>query len=233
MRRHRLLVRVAVVVGVVVALVAVAWVVLVSPALALDSARVRISGEGTVIDKGQVAAMVAKEKGTPLPRLDTVGLRERLRGLNGVRNVSISRLWPRGLEVRLVSREPVAAIPLDGAYTLVDVDAVAVAHADVAPADVPVIAMPWDSGAEPSRPLHAALVLLAAVPADLRSQVAEVSAHTQDDVEMALRDGERILWGGSQDPALKVKVLMTLRALPENAGVAVYDVSVPTMPVTR
>ena len=72
-----------------------------------------------------------------------------------------------------------------------------------------------------------------ALPADLHAQVAEVSAPTRDAVRMTLRDGVVVEWGSSEDAALKVRVLQTLRAVPENAGVTLYDVSAPTMPVTR
>lgn len=233
MRRHRLRLRISIVVAAVVAVGVAVWVVMFSPVLALDLDRVTISGQGTVIDVDAVAGLAAADRGVPLPRLDTVGLRGRILELNGVKDVSIRRSWPRGLEIALVSREPVAAVPAEGGYVLVDVEAVDVAHVDQPPADLPVITVPWAGTADPSRPLRAALVLLGATPPELRAQIAEVSAQTQDDVEMVLRDGVRIQWGGAQDAALKVKVLLTLRALPENAEVKIYDVSAPTTPVTR
>lgn len=233
MRRHRIWVRVAIVLGALVVAGAAVWVLLFSPVLALDTDRVTISGEGTVIDVDEVAAIVDAQDGVPLPRLDTVGIRTQILELNGVRDVSLRRSWPRGLRVSMVSREPVAAIPVDGEFALVDEEAVDVARVGEPPGDLPVITIPWDSGGEPSRPLDSALGLLAALPPEVRAETAEVSAATQDDVQMVLRSGVTVLWGGSQDAALKVKVFLTLRALPENAAVTVYDVSSPTTPITR
>ena len=99
------------------------------------------------------------------------------------------------------------------------------------PAGLPEIDAPLDD--QGARALDAALVLLNALPADLHAQVAEVSAPTRDAVRMTLRDGVVVEWGSSEEAALKVRVLQTLRAVPENAGVTVYDVSAPRLPVTR
>jgi cell division protein FtsQ len=231
MRRHRLLRRV---VGWTLAVLVVAglgWVVLVSPVLGLDTERVSISGEGTVVDTAQVAAVVAEAAGTPLPRLDTVALRERVLGLNGVRDVEIRRSWPTGLDVRLESREPVVAVPVDGGFALLDADGVRVRTDPVAPEGLPQVEVPLDD-ADP-RALDAAIVLLNALPSDLRAQVLHVSASTRDAVVMRLRDGDTVEWGSAEDAALKVRVLQTLRAVPENEAVTVFDVSAPMLPVTR
>lgn len=239
MQRYRRRRRVAIVVSSVAALLAVVWVVLFSPVLGTDPAKVTITGEGTVIDRAEVSAIVAEVEGVPLPRLDTVALRHRILELNGVRDVQILRVWPDGLSVALVSREPVAAVPVgdDGAdgYALVDADGVQVAAVPGVPEGLPEVKVPLGSpdGTRVARPLRAALVILNALPPDVRAQVAEVSAATQDAVEMRLRDGATVLWGSAEEVALKVKVFQTLRALPENAAASVYDVSSPTTPITR
>ena len=55
----------------------------------------------------------------------------------------------------------------------------------------------------------------------------------QDTVHLVLADGAQVEWGSADDTALKARVLQTLRAAPASAGAAVYDVSAPTMPITR
>ncbi|WP_223304832.1 cell division protein FtsQ/DivIB, partial [Cellulomonas sp. B6] len=86
-----------------------AWLLLVSPVLALDPTKVEVTGAGTVVAVDQVLAVVAERAGTPLPRLDTVGLRDAVLDVPGVREARVVREWPDGLAVQLVSREPVAA----------------------------------------------------------------------------------------------------------------------------
>lgn len=231
MRRHRVRTRLLAWTSGVLVVAALVWVAFFSSVLGLDAEDVTISGEGTVIDPAQVEAVVAESVGVPLPRLDTVALRERVLALNGVRDVEIRRAWPTGLSVLLESREPVVAVPVDGGFALLDADGVRVRTDPAVPEGLPEIDAPLDDRG--AKALDAALVLLNALPADLHAQVAEVSAPTRDAVRMTLRDGVVVEWGSSEDAALKVRVLQTLRAVPENAGVTLYDVSAPTMPVTR
>ncbi|WP_251150747.1 cell division protein FtsQ/DivIB [Cellulosimicrobium sp. Marseille-Q4280] len=231
MRRHRVLRRVLWWTAGLVTAAGLGWVAFFSPVLGLDPQDVTISGEGTVIDPAQVSAAVAEEQGVPLPRLDTLALRERVLALNGVRDVEIRRTWPTGLDVRLESREPVVAVPVEEGYALLDADGVRVRTEAAVPDGLPEVDVPLDDAGR--RALESALVLVNALPPELHAQVAEVSATTRDAVVMRLRDGVTVEWGSSEDAALKVRVLQTLRAVPENAGVTVYDVSAPTLPVTR
>ncbi|OCI31597.1 cell division protein FtsQ [Oerskovia enterophila] len=231
MRRHRVRRTILIWVASVVAVAAVVWVALFSPVLGTDPAKVEITGEGTVIDVAQVQQIVSGVAGVPLPRVDTIGLREQILSLNGVRDATILREWPDGLSVTLESREPVAAVPHEGAYVLLDRDGVQVLTVEEVPEGIPEIGVSLDE--KGARSLRAARIVLNALPPELRAEVAEVTAETQDAVEMTLRDGAVVEWGNGEDAALKVKVLQTLRSLPENQGATLYDVSAPTMPITR
>lgn len=219
--------------GSVVAVGALAWVLLLSPVLALDTAQVRVTGAGTVVAVEQVQAVVDVEGGTPLTRLDTAALRTALLDVPGVRDATVSRDWPHGLTVALVSREPVAAVPEEAeadvvpGYALVDSEGVQVGRADAPPEGLPVVDVPLGE----SRILAAALGVLEALPEALLADVGSVSAGTQDTVRFVLRDGAEVEWGSAQDGDLKAAVLQALRAAPETAGSARYDVSAPTMPV--
>ncbi|TGJ94585.1 cell division protein FtsQ, partial [Actinotalea fermentans ATCC 43279 = JCM 9966 = DSM 3133] len=231
MRRHRRRNRVLGWAGAVLAVTAGVWVVLFSPLLGTDPAKVEISGEGTVIDVAQVQQVVAGVSEVPLPRVDTIGLRDAILDLNGVRDVRILRVWPDGLSVTLESREPVAAVPHEGAFALLDRDGVQVGTVDAVPEGLPEIGVTLDE--QGARSLRAARIVLNALPPELRAEVAEVTAPTQDAVTMRLRDGAVVEWGNEEDAALKVRVLQALRALPENQGVTLFDVSAPTMPISR
>jgi cell division protein FtsQ len=209
--------------------------VLFSPLLAVKPAKVRVSGYGAYTDQTQVAAIVAQVHGVPLPRLNTGALSRQLREVTGVKDATVTRRWPGGLTVRITPRDPVAAVPKDGAFALVDVDGVTVTTAPTAPtapAGLPAIEAPLGDGGG-ARPMLAALVILDAMPAELRAEVAKVAAPTQDSVQMTLTSGVVIDWGGSAQVALKVRVLQVLRGLPQNAAVTYFDVSAPAMPITR
>lgn len=229
MRRHRWWRRVlAGATGVVVA-GALAWAALWSPALALDPSEVTIAGGGTTVDVEQVREVVLARAGVPLPRIDTVALRGEILALNGVKDVRVSRAWPTGLDVALTSREPVAAVPHDGQYVLLDPEGVQVGTAAEPPAGLAVVEAPLDDAG--ARALQAAMHVLAALPPELNAQVVRVTAATQDDVETVLADGRTVRWGGAARIALKVEVARTLLAVEPGAGVV--DVSSPDLPVTR
>lgn len=227
--------QIAYVVGGAVALLALGYLVLFSPVFRLDPAQVSVTGEGTVVAVDQVEAVVSRYTGTPLPRLSTADLRADVLEVPGVREASVTRHWPRGLTITLVSREPVAAVPeaqaSEGAagFALLDDEGVQVGRTDAAPENLPVVGVPM----EQPRTLQAVLAVLRELPDDLVAQVADVAAQTQDTIAMTLRDGVRVEWGSADETALKASVLSALRASPAAAGATVIDVSAPRLPITR
>ncbi|MFJ3407267.1 cell division protein FtsQ/DivIB [Promicromonospora sp. NPDC090134] len=208
------------------------WATFFSPLFALDAEQVRVTGEGTTVDVGEVREAVTGEAGVPLPRLDTVGLREEILAMNAVKNVRITRAWPDGLTVELTSREPVAAVPQPGdVYALMDAEGVRVATAEEVPEGLPSIVTSLSDAGAGRRALDAALAVLGALPPKLAADITTVSAATQDDVRTTLSDGRVILWGSGADVPLKTKVAQTLlRAEPTATTV---DVSSPGLPVTH
>jgi len=229
--------QVVLVVSGIVGALGLAWLLLLSPVLALDPAQVTVTGAGTVVAVDQVQAVVALRAGEPLPRLDTVRLRDDLLQVPGVREVRVMRDWPRGLSVTLVSREPVAAVPevtppagaTTPGFALLDQDGVQVGRADAASAGLPVVDVPVDD----ARTLTGVLAVLRRLPADLLAQVQAVSATSQDTISLGLRDGATVVWGSADETPLKIAVLTALRASPAAAGASVIDVSAPRMPITK
>jgi len=217
---------------------ALGWLLLLSPVLALDPAQVQVEGAGTVVAVDQVLGVVDAHASTPLPRLDTVRLRDEVLDVPGVREARVTRAWPKGLVVVLVAREPVAAVPEQSSaathggpagFALLDMDGVQVGRVDAAPDGLPVVDVPVGD----KRTLTAVLSVLQQLPADLLAQVGAVSAHTQDTVTMTLRDGVEVDWGSAHETPLKIAVLSALRASPTAAGATVIDVSAPRLPITR
>ncbi|MBO3084318.1 cell division protein FtsQ/DivIB [Cellulomonas sp. zg-ZUI188] len=233
--------QVLLVTGSTVLAAALGWLLFFSPVLALDPAQVHVEGAGTVVAVDQVLGVVQAHATTPLPRLDTVGLRDDVLEVPGVREARVTREWPHGLAVVLVAREPVAAVPEQvGASTqgpeagqpgfaLLDMDGVQVGRVDTPPEGLPVVDVPVGD----KRTLGAVLSVLQQLPADLLAQVGAVSAQTQDTVTMRLRDDVQVDWGSASETPLKVAVLAALRASSAAAGATVIDVSAPRLPITR
>jgi len=231
MRRRLLRDRIVLVSVAAVVVGALAWLLLLSPVLALRADQVQVEGQGTVVDVAAVQAVVQPYDGVPLPRLDTVALRRSVLDVPGVRAAQVTRTWPHGLLVTVVSREPVAAVPRDGGFALLDVEGVQVGRSDVAPEAIPVITVPVDDPG--ARAMTAVLTVLQLLPPELATQVVAASAENQDTVAFALTDGSQVEWGSADESALKARVLTTLRAAGVASGVDVYDVSAPTLPITR
>ncbi|GAA1969628.1 hypothetical protein GCM10009718_01450 [Isoptericola halotolerans] len=229
MRRHRSWRMVVAAVLALVLLGGAGWVVGWSDLLALESGGVTVSGEGSTVDADAVRETVEAAVGTPLVRVDTGALRDEILAMRGVKDVTVARSWPRGIDVALTARVPVAAVPDGGRYVLLDDEGVRVGSRKKVPSSLPVVSVPLDE--ESAGSLRAALAVVSALPADLAREVEQVSAQTQDDVETLLRDGVSVRWGGETNLPLKLEVVLTLREVAQDAGV--IDVSSPELPVTR
>lgn len=213
------------------AVLALGWLLFLSPVLALDPAKVTVRGAGSVVAVDRVLEVVRAHAGTPLPRLDTIGLRDDVLDVPGVREARVMRDWPDGIAVTVVAREPVAGVPdaKRGGYLLLDVDGVQVGRVEKAPQGLPVVDVPVGE----KRTLEAVLTVLEQLPAELLEQVRGVSAGTRDTVRMELRDDVRVEWGSASETPLKIAVLQTLRASEAAKDATVIDVSAPRLPITR
>ncbi|ROS28219.1 cell division protein FtsQ/DivIB [Cellulomonas sp. PhB150] len=215
--------------GGVVAVLALAWLLFFSPVLALDPDQVTVTGAGSVVAVDKVTDVVHARADVPLPRLDTVTMRDEILDVPGVREARVMRDWPHGISVTIVAREPVAAVPDEGGFALLDMDGVQVGRVDSAPKGLPVVDVPVGE----KRTLAAVLSVLEQLPADLLGDVRSVAARTQDTVTMTLRDGVRVDWGSAARTPLKISVLSTILGSKEGKDVKVVDVSAPQLPVTR
>lgn len=218
-------------VAVLLAVVGVGWVTFFSHVFALDLDEVVVTGEDGVVDTDQVRDVVAEHAGVPLPRLDTVALRRGVLDVPGVRAAEVTRSWPRGLRVAVLARQPVAAVERDGQFLLLDVEGVQVGRVDEVPGGLSLVDVPADD--PDARATRAVLAVLLSLPTELAAEVVEASARSQDTVRLVLADGAVVEWGSAEQLALKARVLQTLRDSEVAGSVSVYDVSAPTMPITR
>ncbi len=204
-RRQRWLVRAAVlatVVGVA------CWVVLASPLLAVH--RVQVDGAST-LPAEQVVEAAGIGTGTPLVRVDTATVAERVAGLPQVAAVEVTRGWPQTVVVTLVERVPVAVVEVAGTRSLVDRDGILFDTITGAPPPGVVPLVVPDPGPG-DRATTAALGALTSLPGDVRGQVTAVSATSPDDVTLTLTDGRTVLWGSADQTDRKSQVLGALLA---------------------
>jgi len=205
--------------------VGAAAVVFFTPVFAVRAGEVAVSGIGGVLTGQEVAAVLDEAVGTPLVRLNTGALAERLEELPAVKSAMIGRKWPTGLSVEIEVRVPVAVVRDEPSWALLDAEGVKIAKVAVVPADLPQVAVP--AGAP--RTLRAVLEVLETLPGDLRARIADVGGETEDSVHFTLETGEKVVWGDSSQPAVKAAALAALL----KTKAELYNVSAPTMPFVR
>lgn len=198
-----------------------------SPLLALRTIRV----DGTSrLSAATLQKALAPNLGTPLALLDDAAIKKELGRYTLIRSY-VTELEPPGtLIVHISERTPVGVIQGADDFQLVDPAGIVVERSAKRPDGVPVIELA-------DAPLHGpgfasmAQVLLA-MPAALRGQVDTIAARTHDDVTLTLRgSGQRVLWGSSDQSALKAQVLARLIALHGQSGSGTYTVSAPDFAV--
>lgn len=222
-RRRALLRRAGWVLAAVAPFALAAWVLLGSSWLVVD--RVVVAGESR-LTASEVLAAARVRVGTPLARVDTGDVASRVRALGPVASVSVSRSWPGTLRVVVTEREPVAAVGVGKAWTLYDGTGTQLGTANAVPPTLVRLEVTHPGPGDPST--RAALSVLQSLPKALRLKVAVVRAPSAEQVGLVLRDGRRVVWGGTSDTSAKATALLALLKMPGR----VYDVSSPTV-VTR
>ncbi len=227
-RRARVLtsLRPAIVLAVGVAVVAAAtWAVGWSPLL--DIRTVEIVGTHRVTEE-DIRAVAAVPVGSPLARLDTEGVRQRVGAVRQVTDVSVVRRWPHTVRIVVAERQPAVAVPDGVWFVLVDGEGVSFVTVSDKPAGVPLVVGATAGSLGPAR-VTAVVDVLAALPAEIRRRATEVSVGTVDSVTVTLDDGVRVVWGSPEDGGRKAAVLTALMRTPAK----VYDVTSPDAPTTR
>ena len=221
LRRRRVLAWVA---GVALVL-GLAYLLLLSPVLAVRS--VQVVGVDAPEQKA-IRGSLESSVGTPLARSDLAELTDRVEERPTVDSAEVSRDWPSSLRVDVVPRVPALAVQKNKRQVeIYDIDGNLVERARSAPKGVPTVTADGteDVGAEGVR---AALSLLESLPEEVRRTVSSVTVDPAQRV--SFRAGKTtVVWGDASEPQLKVKVLsVLLEEKPQR-----IDVSTPRMPVTR
>ena len=201
------------------------WVVGWSALLGVDD--IEVSGVSGA-EAAAVAELAAVPTGTPLARVDTDAVADRVRERITVAEVSVRRSWPGTLSVDVVPRTAALVVKNpQGRLEVVDAEGIAFAVVRTAPKGVPVVTATGSRGTTPGA-LQSSLALLHALPADLSGDVTALTVSSADLVTFTL--GSRtVVWGSGEQPARKVAILRALL----RTKAKVIDVSAPDTPVTR
>ena len=200
-----------------------------SPLLALKE--ITIVGAERV-DAQAVRTALDGQLGTPLAMLNFDEITTELSTFALIRSFTTESLPPHTLVVTIVEREPIGAVDDGTRFAVVDAAGVVIESVSDRPAGVTLI-VAGDPDLENLAFASAVEVLLALAP-DLRARVDSVTASTEDDVTLLLRDGaQSVTWGSSTRSDFKARVLAALVATQSPSASIEYDVSAPDAPVVR
>lgn len=199
--------------------VAVVWLLVGSSAFAVKDITITGAKRLTTLE---VQAALAVAPGTPLAKVDTDAAASRVRGLAPVASVQVERDWPRGLQVTVVERVAIVAVPQPQGVQLMDSTGTGFATVPRIPRGVVMLTTSSPAATK------AAIAVLRSLPPAIKMQLASVRATTPEQVTLLLSRNRQVLWGGAVDNATKAQATLALLKMPGT----VFDVSAPGV-VTR
>lgn len=220
-RRHLLVVSIL---G-AIALLLAGLVYLVGYSSVLASSRVVVSGN-SLVTTDEVLQAANVPLGVPLARLDTEPVADRVATLAPVDEVRVSTRWPN--QVRIVVRERVGVFQRQqgSRWQVVDADGVVFRTLPKQQSGLPVAT---SKGIETELLADVATVVGSLTPA-LRAQLAQVRCAGSDEIEVVLKGGQRIIWGGADQSTTKAQVA---QALVGQGKFTLINVTSPAYPTSR
>ncbi len=171
--------------------------------------------------------------GEPLARVDVHALNRQIADLDWIESDAISRDWFHGtIHIYVVERTPIAQFT-DGFGKVQLIDRTGTVFSANGSNQYPVITFSGNNNSL----VNDAAIFIQNLPSDLLNNMESLAIRSQEFIQskhMALTSGELIVrWGNNQDLAVKVKVLRSLLALPENRDAKLIDLSSPLSPIAK
>jgi cell division protein FtsQ len=206
------------------ALGALVWLVGFTSVLGVRT--VEVTG-ASIAGTEQVRAVAAVVDGTPLARVDTDAVAERVRSLPSVASVDVGRSWPSTLTIAVTERVPVAVVAAGDAFLVVDAAGVVFHQVAQRPAEVVELMVASPGPDDPAT--RAALRVLAALTPELRAQTVSVVAESPNGIHLQLSGGRQVVWGADDQNEQKALVATSLLTV----DAKIIDVSAPDVATTR
>lgn len=203
------------------------WGIFFSSFFALDAKQVTIVKGQEKVTQAEIDQLMLPWVGTPLARISTTEIADKVGELPLVKAATVSRDWPNGLKVSMDLRVPAFSEQIEGKWHVYDTEGVEIAVADQQASGTLAVEL----GAVETR--VKALQLMTQVRSQLDADLLGLLVSMRSDgnlVEMVLQSTATVKWGDASDPEFKLKVL---KILLNEAPAKVYDVSIPEKPVTR
>jgi cell division protein FtsQ len=222
--RRRL--RIAVMVGTVVAVVVVALLLLASPILSIRT----IDVEGVVYaDPEQVGEIVGSLRGDAILTADLHGAETALEEIPWVREARVSMHLPRRVAIQIDEREPIAFYrAVDGFNRVIDLDGRVLDVIEGDPVDYPPIqgtGPNLSAGEFVGQPFLGSAQLVNALPRELRLRLVSMAVTPEGEVSFLLTDDVTVLFGRPDRFQVKLVALVNEIKRQGSRSYSVIDVS--------
>lgn len=206
-------------------LVGVALVVtgiVMSPLLTLTT--IVVKGRD-VVPEDVIVGAASDQIGQPLASVNFDSIRDRLNTVPRIQSFATELQPPHTLVIRVVERQAIGAVLVDGVWTVVDVAGVVIDTQKVKPDRIPQIEVATTT----DRAFTAIAETLASLPKSIRQKISVISAKTRDSVRFTLRGtGHQINWGSPDNSAVKHAVMeRALDVANSRGGRYEIDISAP------
>ncbi|GAA3480726.1 cell division protein FtsQ/DivIB [Streptomyces yanii] len=187
-----------------------------------------------VLTPAEVESAAAVPIGAPLVSVDTDAMAARLRQkLPRIDSVDVVRSWPHEIGLKVTERQPVLLVKKGAKFIEVDAKGVRFATVDKAPGRVPLLELTPAQSASlrrfgSGRLVREAVRVAGGLPRAVAKDTQVVRVTSYDSISLQLTGGRAVVWGSSEEGAVKARVLTALMKAAPKAGH--FDVSAPTAP---
>lgn len=178
----------------------------------LDVRTVAIQGlQNDQLTVDQVRAAIGPVQHGPLSRVDLDAVQRRVQAVPRVAKAEVWRGWPHTLRVKVIERQPVAAVKgNDGKFTQMDASGVSFATEPTPPPGVPVVELQLSQPAQDaisaipqSALVQGAVRVAAGLPAEVAKLAPSLLVRSYDDIELRLAGGTTVRWGVRSGPTAR------------------------------
>lgn len=192
---------------IVVIIVALGYLLWLSPVFAYDPDKTRIVGASAQVSAQQVKEELSSYAGKPLMRVPTGQIAATLQKENPwIKEIGVSREFPRGMVVHLTLRSPVAKTAQG---SLVDLEGNVLPAKGFEVSNLVTIAS--SCRANDNRDcLKSAASVVESLPPEIKKNTKQAQAARPENIELQLKSGQKVIWGASTDNQKKAQVLSVL-----------------------
>lgn len=184
------------------------------------------------VQSGEILHAADVPSGTPLLRVDTRVVAQRVAAIASIESARVQREYPSSLRITVVERRPTArVVDSDKVHIL---DRTGVSYLTYATkglpgefAALPVFTTPNPGPSDPTT--VAAMKATAGLPAEISEQLIAVDASSPVDIEFTLKGNRKVIWGDSARGDEKARTLGYLLSRKASE----YNVSSPDFPAYK